>query len=163
VGANVTGAGNFNIGDRSMLELGGAVAAGQTISFTAGVRGVLRLDSPSNFQGSISGLANGDLIDLVGVTISSASISATTLTVTNPTDTIFLNINQTSSVSLPAPASGSGATPAGVNITTGGASIVLMNAGNISLAGNVNATGGSGIFTNSLTGSTDVINYGNVL
>ena len=37
-----------------------------------------------------------------------------------------------------------------------------MNAANIDLAGNVNATGGSGIFTNSLTGSTDVINYGNV-
>ena len=37
-----------------------------------------------------------------------------------------------------------------------------MNAGNINLSGNVNATGGSGILTNSLTGSTDVINYGNV-
>ena len=201
VNANVTGAGSFNIGDRSVLELGGSVAAGQTISFAAGVRGVLRLDSPSNFQGSISGLASGDLIYLVGITISSASLSATSLTVTKPdtttltyqvtgvqpntmlnvlasdkivvvpttavtitgqstpyssspsssqtyifandaivaptaatsgininatlatnaADTIFVNINQTSSVSLPAPATGSGATPAGVNITTGGA------------------------------------------
>ena len=64
VGANVTGAGTFNIGDRSMLELVGSVAAGQTISFAAGRRGVLTLDNPSNFQGSISGLASGDLINL---------------------------------------------------------------------------------------------------
>ena len=243
VNANVTGGGTFNIGDRSLLELAGLVAAGQTVSFAAGGKGVLTLDNPSGFQGSISGLATGDVINLFGgVTISSASISATTLTITkadtttltyqvtgvqpntmlnvlasdkivvvpttavtitgqstpyssspssaqtyifandaivsptaatsgininaslavNPADTIFVNINQTSSVSLPAPASGSGATPAGVNISTGGANIVLMNAGNINLAGNVNATGGSGIFTNSLTGSTDVFNYGNV-
>ena len=95
VGANVTGAGTFNIGDRSMLELVGSVAAGQTISFTAGGRGVLTLDNPSNFQGSISGLATGDLINLGGVTISSASITATTLTVTKA-DTTTLTYQVTS-------------------------------------------------------------------
>src|SRR5207248_230099 len=83
IGANVTGSGTITIGDCSLLELAGSVAAGQTVSFAAGGKGVLTLDNPSGFQGTIAGLATGDVINLFGgVTISSASITATTLTIT---------------------------------------------------------------------------------
>ena len=64
VGAAVTGSGTFTIGDGSALEFVGTVAAGQTVSFAGGDNGVLRLDDPSNFQGTISGLATGDIIHL---------------------------------------------------------------------------------------------------
>ena len=91
--ANVTGDGTFTIGDRSSLELGGSVAAqpghsGQTITFAAGGRGTLALDNPSDFHGTISGLAAGDMIDLFGgVFISNATLTSTTLTVTKPDTT----------------------------------------------------------------------------
>jgi hypothetical protein len=227
IDANVSGTnGVFIIGDRSELEFAGSVA-GQTVSFAAGGRGVLTLDSPSTFQGTISGLSAGNIIDFFGgVIVSSASITATTLTITKPdsttltyqvtgvqpnttlnvlsadkivvvpttavtitglstpygesnvlssktyifannaivgtsngigisatdsnqADTIFVNVNQTSSVSVSGSANG-------IQITTGGAGIVLMNAGNIS------SSNGNGIFTSSLAGSTDMLNYGNV-
>jgi len=65
----------------------------------------------------------------------------------NPTHLIALQINQTSSISV---------TGAGVNLATGGANISLINAGSIS------SSGAAGIVTNSGTGSTDIIDFGNV-
>ncbi len=221
---NVSGNnGTFTIGDRSDLEFGGAVATGQTISFTDG-NGLLTLDNPSAFHGTISGLAIGDTIDLLGgIIVANASISGSTLTITeansqtlsyqvagvqsgtafnvlsadkivlvpttattitgrstpysaSPSSTSFnifandtisgtgiginivstdssasdyntVQINQTSSISV---------TGAGVNLTTTGANIALINAGSIS------SSGGAGVFTNSGTGSNDIIDYGNV-
>ncbi len=81
IGASVTGTGSFTIGDRAELEFVDAVAAGQTVSFADG-NGLLTLNSPSTFGGSISGLAIGDAIDLVGIAVSSATVNGSVLTVT---------------------------------------------------------------------------------
>ena len=74
------GGGTFTIGDRAELEFTSSVAAGQTVTFTDG-NGLLVLDSPSTFSGSIAGLAIGDAIELQAVGISSATISGSTLSV----------------------------------------------------------------------------------
>ncbi|MGH6682429.1 MAG: beta strand repeat-containing protein, partial [Pseudolabrys sp.] len=76
----VTGSGTFSIGDRSQLELESSVAAGQ-VSFASG-NGLLTLDSPSTFNATIAGLAVGDIINLLGFAVSSASISGSNLDVT---------------------------------------------------------------------------------
>ena len=87
VGGNVTGAnGNFIIGDRAWLEFSGSVAAGpgdsQTVSFRDG-NGMLTIDNPSAFHATISGLAVGDIINLVGgVTSASIVNGGSTLTAT---------------------------------------------------------------------------------
>jgi nitrogen fixation protein len=91
---DVAGTGTFAIGDRSGLELAGSVASGQTILFADG-KGVLTLDSPAAFQGTISGFLVGDVINLLGgFVVSTASTDGSTLTVT---DTVH---NQTLSYSL---------------------------------------------------------------
>ena len=83
---NVSGHGTFTIGDRAALEFGGSVAGGptgQTITFVDG-NGLLTLDSPSTFNGTIAGLSIGDTLDFLGgVTVSGASISGSTLIVTD--------------------------------------------------------------------------------
>jgi large repetitive protein len=225
IAATVSGTGTFSIGDRSNLEFGSSVV-GSIVSFVDG-KGMLTLDNPSLFAGTVSGLSIGDTIDLLGAgAVLSASISGNTLnvttssqnlayTVTNAqsatsfdilsgdkivmvsaaattvtgsstafssgpltatTSYIFSNeaisaatpginitssdsvagdyvavyFNQTSSIME----TGSGVNA--VNITTPGANIAFVGAGNIS------ASGGTGINTNSSSGSTDIIDYGNV-
>jgi hypothetical protein len=221
--ANLSGNGTVTIGDRSALELGGSVAATQTISFAG--KGLLMLDNPSTASNfTIAGLSVGDTIDLLGgIVIANAGITGSTLNIATNSQTfsyqvtgvqantafnvlsvdkivlvsttntititgqstpyfdnpsleksyIFANdaisgsgvginiastdsisahtisayINQTSSVSV----SGSA-----VNMTTSGANIALVNAANL------NSSGAAGIFTNSTTGSNDVVDYGNV-
>ena len=87
VGGAVTGGtapthGSFQIDDRAALEFTNSVISTQTVSFADG-RGLLRLDSPGTFAGTISGLAVGDIIDFAGsIIVSSASIAGSTLTVT---------------------------------------------------------------------------------
>ncbi len=87
IGGAVTGGtapthGSFQIDDRAALEFTNSVISTQTVSFADG-RGLLRLDSPGTFAGTISGLAVGDIIDFAGsIIVSSASIAGSTLTVT---------------------------------------------------------------------------------
>ncbi|WP_079566273.1 Ig-like domain-containing protein [Bradyrhizobium erythrophlei] len=81
IGGAVTGSGTFTIGDRAELEFASSVAAGQTVSFFDG-SGLLTLDNPSNFHGTIAGLAIGDAIELNGVSVASAAINGSVLTVT---------------------------------------------------------------------------------
>jgi hypothetical protein len=87
IGGAVTGGtalthGSFLIDDHAALEFAGSVVSTQTVSFADGM-GVLRLDNPATFAGTISGLAVGDIIDFAGSIIASgASISGSTLTVT---------------------------------------------------------------------------------
>ena len=79
--SSIPGPGSFSIGDRSELEFGNSVAAGQTVSFVDG-KGVLTLDQPSAFGGTIAGLSIGDTIDFLGgVVVSGASITGSTLSV----------------------------------------------------------------------------------
>jgi hypothetical protein len=226
IGGAVTGTGTFNIGDRAELEFATSVAAGQTVSFVDG-SGLLTLDDPLNFHGTIRGLAIGDAIDFNGISVASAAINGSVLTVTETnnqtltyqiagalvgntfsvlsgneiilvpagvvpltgssgplsfassaqqfyilsnktisggsaagfnvtlndstsTDYLTVQINQASSIS------GLSGTFNGVNLTTTGANIALINAGTIT------SSGGIGINTSSGTGSTDIIDYGNV-
>ena len=87
IGGAVTGGttqahGVFSIGDRADLEFNSSVVSTQTVSFTDG-KGVLTLDNPAAFTGTISGLTFGDTLDLIGGVISNASLTSNTLTV-NP-------------------------------------------------------------------------------
>ncbi len=229
IGGAVTGTGTFNIGDRAELEFATSVAAGQTVSFFDG-NGLLTLDDPSNFHGTIAGLAIGDAIDFNGIAVASAAVNGSVLTVTETnsqtltyqiagalagntfsvlsgneiilvpasvvpltgssgplsfapstqqlyilsnktisggstagfnvtssdstaTDYLTVQINQASSIS------GLSGSSNGVNLTTTGANIALINAGTISSG---TGASGKGINTNSTTGSTDIIDYGNV-
>jgi large repetitive protein len=227
IGGSVSGTnGTFSIGDLSLLEFASSVAAGQTISFVDN-SGLLTLDSPSTFDGTIANLTFGDAIDFQGISVARAVISGSTLTVTetnNQTLTYQIagalagatfNVVTPNQIQLvPATAttltgpsgplsfapstgqfyilsnetiSGAGgvgfnvastdSTPGdylsveinpassilglsgsfnGVSLTTSGANIGLFNSGTITSAG------GSGITTNSGTGSTDLDDYGNV-
>ncbi len=88
---------------------------------------------------------------LSGATISSGTFTGLNINANDsaPTDTIFTEINQSSSISV------TGALT-GMNVTTAGANIAVISAGNIS------STGGIGLLTNSGAGSTTIVDYGNV-
>jgi large repetitive protein len=227
IGGAVAGInGTFSIGDLSQLEFASSVAAGQTISFVDNA-GLLTLDSPSTFDGTIANLTFGDAIDFQGISVASAAINGSTLTVTetnNQTLTyqiagalagalfdvvtpnqiqlvpatvttltgpsgplsfapstgqfyilsnetisgaggVGFNVTSTDStlgdylsveINPASSISGLSGSFNGVNLTTSGANIGLFNSGTITSAG------GSGITTNSGTGSTDLDDYGNV-
>jgi large repetitive protein len=226
IAAAVSGTGIFSIGDRSNLEFGGSVT-GSTVSFVDG-KGMLTLDNPSLFAGTISGLSIGDTIDLLGAgAVLSASISGNTLNVTTSSQNLAYTVTNAQSAtpfdilsgdkivmvsaaattvtgSSTAFSSGtltattsyifsneaiSAATP-GINITSSdsiagdyvavyfnqtssivetGSSVNAVNitttqGANIAFvgAGSISASGGIGINTNSSSGSTDIIDYGNV-
>ncbi|MCG2645685.1 MULTISPECIES: Ig-like domain-containing protein [Bradyrhizobium] len=91
-------------------------------------------------SGSFYVLAN-DTISGTGVGFAVNSTDSSSL------DYTTVQINQNSSISV----SGTG-----VNLTTTGANIALVNAGNIT------STAGAGILTNSGSGSTDIVNYGSI-
>ena len=75
---SLTGVGTLQIDTGCVLELGGPVAAGQTVLFTA-TGETLRLDSPSTFAGTVSGFVSGDSVDVAGSPINTVAISAGTL------------------------------------------------------------------------------------
>ena len=72
----VTGAGSFTIDSGATLEFRSTVAASATVAF-AGNTGTLALSDPAHFHGSITGLVDGDTIDLTD--IHAASISSATI------------------------------------------------------------------------------------
>jgi RTX calcium-binding nonapeptide repeat (4 copies) len=98
-------------------------------------------ESPSTQQFYI--LSNATISGTGGVGFNVASTDST------PGDFLTVEITQTSSISM-------SGTSTGVNLTTAGANIALVNAGSIT------STGGPGINTNSGTGSTIIVAYGNV-
>jgi hypothetical protein len=73
-------AGSFLIGTHAALDLAAAVAAGQTVDFTA--QSSLLLGDATGFSGLLSGLAAGDLIDFQKLDVTAASASPTTLALT---------------------------------------------------------------------------------
>ncbi len=82
----VGGSGHFAIDSGATLELGSA-AAGNVV-FT-GPDGVLKLDAPQSFTGSVVGFSTGDTIDLSGIAANSVSLSSgNQLTVTNSGATV---------------------------------------------------------------------------
>jgi large repetitive protein len=74
----VTGSGTFHIGNEASLEFTSTVSSGQTVSFD-GNEGLLVLDNPQGFGGTIGGLAAGDIIELQGGSMSGASVNGSDL------------------------------------------------------------------------------------
>lgn len=74
----VSGAGTLSLMASAVLELNGAVGAGQTVAFTAGGE-TLRLDQPSNFAGTVTNFASGDALDITGTPVNTVAISNGTL------------------------------------------------------------------------------------
>jgi hypothetical protein len=70
----VGGTGGLQIDAGANLVVGGAVASGATVIF-AGANATLALNQPLSFGATIGGLAESDVIDLVGVTANGASVN----------------------------------------------------------------------------------------
>ena len=67
----ISGIGLIQIDANAIAELGGATAAGQTVTFN-NTDGVLKLDASVSFSGDISGFSAGDSIDLTALTFMSS-------------------------------------------------------------------------------------------
>jgi hypothetical protein len=74
----ITGTGVLQLDTGCVLELGGAVASSQTVSFTAANQ-TLRLDSSASFSASVANFVTGDVLDMAGSPVSSVAISSGTL------------------------------------------------------------------------------------
>jgi hypothetical protein len=103
IGGNVDGTGNMTLSGGSNLEIGSSYGpnAHQTITFSAGATGALKIDQAQWFNGTISGFignATAPGIDLANFNFATASFvysgTATTgtLTVTDNTYTVALNL-----------------------------------------------------------------------
>jgi hypothetical protein len=106
--SNVTGGGNFQIAAGATLEFGSSVASGTTVTFQ-GLTGELKLDNPTNFNGTIAGFhgtsgdaQHSDVIDLAGIDFNSGhftnSYAGGVLTVSDGTHTAnltFANFSDT--------------------------------------------------------------------
>ena len=88
IDGNVSGSGSAEISSGGTLELGGADA--QSVTFNGG--GTLLLEGCSDFSGTVSGLAVGDVIDLANVAVTSAVFTGSTLTI-DGTPTAFQILN----------------------------------------------------------------------
>jgi hypothetical protein len=78
IAGSITGVGTLLIESGCNLELNGAVAASQTVSFTASGE-TLRLDQEQGFAAHVANFATGDALDIVGTNIENVGISAGTL------------------------------------------------------------------------------------
>jgi hypothetical protein len=74
----ISGTGVLQIDTGCVLELGGAVAASQTVSFTATGQ-TLRLDAPASFAATVANFTSGDAIDVAGSQVNTVAISSGTL------------------------------------------------------------------------------------
>ena len=83
----LTGAGSALVENGGLLELGAGDAAG--MAFGSGTS-MLKLDNPLSFAGdAISGLALGDILDLTGITVASATIIGSALSIVESGGTNF--------------------------------------------------------------------------
>jgi hypothetical protein len=94
--APLSGKGVIKLGAET-LTIGGPVAAGQTIAFSA-TNETLDLATPGSFDGKIAAFAVGDTILLAG-SVTAATFAAGTLTLTEGADTVALTFASASSLS----------------------------------------------------------------
>lgn len=80
-----TGVGAITLDGGSFAELGSRYA--QTVDFGAGGAAKLRIDTASQFTGTLANIAKGDIINL-GTTVTHATLSATQLLLTTPSGNI---------------------------------------------------------------------------
>jgi len=86
-----SGTGNFEIGGNGTVELGGAVDAGHSITFTS-TAGTMELGAPGQFAPTVDGFVVGDKIDLLKTAVTGLSYASGLLTVTNGA-TIVASLN----------------------------------------------------------------------
>jgi hypothetical protein len=79
IACSLFGSGSSSVGSSAILELGASDS--ETVNFS-GSPATLKLDAPSSFSGTISGLALGDLIDLVDTAVTTAKVVGSTLSIT---------------------------------------------------------------------------------
>ncbi len=87
IASAITGTGKLEIGATGTLTLNGAAQATQATDFLAAT-GDLSLTNPLNFHGIVGGFTQGDLIDLLGTTVTSLSYANNVLTVKDGTATV---------------------------------------------------------------------------
>jgi hypothetical protein len=93
---SITGTGALVIDAGTVLELGAAVAASQSISFTAPSETLL-LEHASTMLGTIGGLTVGDVIELAGITATKASVNASDLLQVYDNSTLVASLQLTGS------------------------------------------------------------------
>ena len=81
---SVLGSGALLIDANSTLEFAAPVTANQTVRFTSST-GTLKVDQPTTFAGTISGLSAGDIIDLPGQILTGVGLSSGTLVASTAT------------------------------------------------------------------------------
>jgi hypothetical protein len=80
----VLGNGLLQIEASSTLELGAACPISQTVHFASNT-GTLKLDTPSNFTGTLANFGGGNTIDLPGQILTGVGLSSGTLVLSNAT------------------------------------------------------------------------------
>ncbi len=78
--SGAVGGGSALIDIGATLELGGLL--GETVAFQPGGVSTMALDAPGDFTGTLSGVADGDIIDFIKTVVASATLSGSTLQVT---------------------------------------------------------------------------------
>ena len=78
VSGAITGNGILQVDQGCVLELGGTVSSGQTITFT-GAGETVRIDNPAGFAGAVANFIGGDNLDMAGTPINTVAVSAGTL------------------------------------------------------------------------------------
>jgi len=90
VGGAITGSGTIQIDTGCRVELEGAVAASQTVTYTA-TGETLQLDQASSFSAAVAGFGSGDLLDINNTPVSAVAITAGTLTLTTAQEVFRLD------------------------------------------------------------------------
>jgi len=89
--ADVTdGTGTISLATGASVEIGGSVAATQTLAFKDGAADVLKLDTATTVSAAITGFVAGDTIDLAGIAATKATWANNALTVTESNGSSFL-------------------------------------------------------------------------
>jgi hypothetical protein len=87
----VSGTGAIQLLKKGLANFGTTVASTDTVQFKDAT-GVIDLPDPTDFHGTISGMAAGDIIDLINITVSGHSYNSGTLTVVSSVGTFGLHI-----------------------------------------------------------------------
>ena len=95
-GSSITGTGSFSI-DGATLAL--VTAFAQTIDFS-GTGSRILFGDPSEFTGTLANLSAGDVIDMVGLTVTAAQLTATTLTLTADGVTYRFNVTTPDGIAI---------------------------------------------------------------
>jgi fibronectin-binding autotransporter adhesin len=86
----VTGAGTLQIDAGATLDMAASVGASEVARFTS-TTGTLKIEQPATFAGTVANMVGGDVIDLVGQTLTSVSLSGGALVAKTATSTFTIH------------------------------------------------------------------------